>query len=61
MEVQLTSGAAMDPFDAFQIATCHIAEGDYSGALPLLEVAAALMAGDADFDALLASCRAKCA
>ncbi len=51
----------MDPIEAFQIATCHIAEGDYAGALPLLETASEVMAGDADFDALVAQCRAKCA
>lgn len=45
--------------DAFNIATTYIAEGDYAGALPHMETASALMAGDPDFDALLASCRRK--
>jgi len=49
----------MDPIEAFQIATCHIAEGDYAGALPLLEIAADAMAGCFEFEALLAQCRAK--
>ena len=42
--------------DAFQIATTYIAQGDYKGALPLLHEAASVMAGDADFDALLSLC-----
>lgn len=48
-----------DPIEAFQMATGHIAEGDYAGALPLLEQAASVMSGDPDFDALLNACRAK--
>jgi|DEB0MinimDraft_12_1074336.scaffolds.fasta_scaffold127089_2 hypothetical protein len=41
-----------DPIECFQIATCHIAEGDYAGALPLMDRAAEVMAGDPDFDNL---------
>ena len=42
------------PIERFQIATCHIAEGDYRGALPHMKAAAKVMAGDRDFDALYA-------
>lgn len=48
-----------DPIECFQIATCHIAEGDYAGALPLMERAAEAMAGDPDFDDLLKMVRGK--
>lgn len=48
-----------DPIECFQIATCHIADGDYAGALPLLDRAAEAMAGDADFDKLHATVKAK--
>ena len=41
-----------DPIECFQIATCFIAERDYSSALPLMDRAAEVMAGDADFDSL---------
>ena len=41
-----------DPIECFQIATTFIAEGDFSSALPLMECASEVMAGDSDFDSL---------
>lgn len=46
-----------DPIEAYQIATNHIAEGDYAAAVPLLDHAAVAMAGDEDFDRLRADVR----
>jgi len=51
--------AMKDPIECFQIATCHISEGNHAAAIPLLEKAAVVMAGDPDFDALLAMAKAK--
>jgi len=48
-----------DPIECFQIATTYIAEGDYKGAIPLLEVAAKSMAGFAPFDDLLKIAKTK--
>lgn len=59
MNYQVTYAAYSDPIECFQIATGHIGEGDYAGALPLLEKAAEVMAGDPDFDALIDSVRGK--
>lgn len=50
-----------DPFEAFQVATTYIAEGDWRGALPLLRTAKKGMAGDPDFEALWDRCRQECA
>lgn len=55
----MTKQPLMAPFEAFQMATTYIAEGDYARALPFLEQAANIMAGDPDFDTLLDTCRVK--
>ena len=49
----------IDPIECFQIATGYIANGDYAGALPLMDQAAKVMAGDPDFDKLHETVKAK--
>lgn len=49
----------LDEIEMFQCATCYIEREDYKGALPFLEAAAPVMSGYSEFDALLASVRAK--
>ena len=53
-----TNPRTMDPIGAFTLATAYYFDGDFAGALPYLDRAATVMAGDPDFDAIHAKAKA---